>query len=197
MTSDSISRLKQQIRGQIRLRRQMLSAEQLLQSAMQLTEQYRVFADQRIIHKAAIYIQQDNELGTHQLIEELIEDGCQLYLPKLFEDGSNQLSFVRFDPDCEMVNNRFGIPEPVTTETIAIDALDVIFMPLAAFDQQGNRLGMGGGYYDRSLAGLSNNKTRLIGLAYDFQQIPSCPVEAFDQPLEMAITPTRVLHFNL
>jgi 5-formyltetrahydrofolate cyclo-ligase len=70
--------------------------------------------------------------------------------------------------------------------------LDVILMPLVAFDGQGNRLGMGAGYYDRTLAFLRHRrhwrKPRIIGLAYEFQRMPALPAEPWDVPLDGIIT---------
>ena len=96
-----------------------------------------------------------------------------------------------------MADNRFGIPEPVTDETIAVKDLELILLPLTAFDLQGNRLGMGGGFYDRTLAALADKKPLLVGLAYDFQEVADCPVEDFDQPLQMILSPTRAINFAI
>ena len=197
MTSVTTAKLKTQLRQKTRLLRQALTEEQRLKFDIELAQQFLKFAVEKTFHKTALYIQQDGELGTVHLIENLLAMNCMLYLPKLFEDGGNQLHFVRYDQNSRMANNRFGIPEPVSNERIPIDELELIFMPLTAFDLMGNRLGMGGGYYDRTLAKLSNKNTLLIGLAYDFQQIPACPVDNFDQPLEMVLTPSRAIDFNL
>ena len=76
--------------------------------------------------------------------------------------------------------------------------LDIIFTPLVAFDDSGNRLGMGGGFYDRTLAGLANkiNNTAIIGLAYDQQQVDQLPLEAWDIPLPRIITETKDYQFS-
>ena len=95
-----------------------------------------------------------------------------------------------------MIDNRYGIAEPDNDEIIEAVALDAIFLPLTAFDQHGHRLGMGGGYYDRTLSEFDHDRLNLIGLAYDFQELPNCPVEAFDQSLQMILTPTRFIEIN-
>ena len=197
MTSVATSKLKNQLRQKARQQRQALTMEQRLKYDIELAKQFLKFTAEKTFHRTALYIQQDGELGTEHLIEKLLAMGSQLYLPKLFEDGSNQLHFVRYDQNSRMAKNCFGIPEPISNEKIPIDELELIFMPLTAFDLQGNRLGMGGGYYDRTLAKALNKNTLFIGLAYDFQQIPACPVDTFDQPLDMVLTPTRAIEFNL
>ncbi|MCP3673561.1 MAG: 5-formyltetrahydrofolate cyclo-ligase, partial [Gammaproteobacteria bacterium] len=130
------------------------------------------------------------------LIEYFFQSSVQVYLPKVYEDGSNQLQFLHYHPKSKMQNNRFGIPEPVTEDKIDLQNIDLLLMPLTAFDLSGNRIGMGGGYYDRTLSKLFNKKPLLVGIAYDFQQVERCPVESFDQPLQMILTPTRTVAFN-
>ena len=196
MNFQTTSTKKKLIRQQIRLLRQTLSAEALIVAERHLAEQYKQQFVNNKYHHLAIYLPQDNELGTRHLIYYLFQSGCSVYLPKLYRDGSNQLQFAHYHQQSKMADNRFGIAEPITDDVIATEELDVIFLPLTAFDLQGNRLGMGGGFYDRTLAPLSNKKPLLVGLAYDFQQVEKCPVEAFDQPLDRVLTPTRVIEFT-
>ena len=195
MKSSSISILKDNIRKKARQSRQALSDEQLCQADVQLVRQYEKHLAYKNNHKIAIYLQQDGELGTTELIKYLIEHECEIYLPKLFSDGSHQLNFCRYYQDSEMDYNRYNIAEPKVNDFIAIDELDMVFLPLTAFDSRGNRLGMGGGYYDRTLSKFCDKKLSLVGLAYDFQEVESCPVETFDQSLTMVLTPTRLIEF--
>ena len=72
-------------------------------------------------------------------------------------------------------NNRFDISEPCTSTRVDLNELDIIFLPCVCFDSKGNRIGMGGGFYDKTLDQLSNNqKPQLILLAYNFQEVESC-----------------------
>ncbi|RLA02733.1 MAG: 5-formyltetrahydrofolate cyclo-ligase [Gammaproteobacteria bacterium] len=195
MTSQVYTQLKQQLREQTRNQRQQLSVAELEVADRQLAAQCQSLNLQQH-QKIAVYLQHDNEIGTRHIIEWLFAEGCELYLPRLFADGSNQLQFCHYHSDSEMKNNRFGIAEPLSDKVIAANKLDLIFLPLTAFDLLGNRIGMGGGFYDRTLENIANNKTVLAGLAYDFQQLPECPVEPFDQSLNMILTPTRVIDFS-
>jgi 5-formyltetrahydrofolate cyclo-ligase len=95
-----------------------------------------------------------------------------------------------------MVANRYAILEPKLNcgQICPLPELDILLMPLVAFDEQGNRLGMGGGYYDRTLAkhyAEQREKPKLIGLAHDCQKVESLPIEAWDVPLQQILTPTK------
>lgn len=196
MTPETVARLKKQLRKQIRLQRQSLSPAEKAQADTALAQQYQQHLAHKGFRKIAIYLHQDGEVGTSNLIQQLFDQGCQLYLPKLYSEQSSPLQFCSYQRDSKMENNCYGIPEPVDGELISINDLDLILLPLTAFDRRGHRLGMGGGYYDRALSRLSNRNTRIVGLAYDFQQQDECPVESFDQPLQMLLTPTGLLNFN-
>jgi len=196
MNDQSASVNKKQLRQQIRLLRQQLSKEQCLQAGQQLAQQFQQHFVDQDFKTIGVYLQNDNELDTSVLIEYFFQLNYELYLPKIYEDGSNQLQFLHFHSQSKMQNNRFGIPEPISDDEIALQEIDLLLMPLTAFDLSGNRIGMGGGYYDRALSKLSDKKPLLVGLAYDFQQVDECPVESFDQPLQMILTPTRTIAFN-
>ena len=104
-----------------------------------------------------------------------------------------------------MTQNRYGIKEPVRAKdqstksltTCLAQDLDIIFTPLVAFDSVGNRIGMGGGYYDRVLAPWFTEQTGPypIGLAHDCQHLNSLPIQAWDVPLPEIITPQHHFHF--
>ncbi len=186
---------KKQLRRQLRQLRQQLSVQQLRDAETQLLNQYQYFVQKKNINKIAIYLQNDNELATGQLIDYLFTSNRDLYLPKIADSTDQSMQFVQYQQNSEMMENRFGIPEPVSNKRIAVEQLDLMFLPLTAFDLQGNRLGMGGGYYDRTLANISENKPILAGLAYDFQRIENCPVDTFDQPIQFILTPSRIISF--
>jgi len=101
-----------------------------------------------------------------------------------------------------MVTNKYGILEPklAVSEVLPVAQIDIIFTPLVAFDLTGARLGMGGGYYDRTLASTSTNKLSPskpypIGLAHDCQLVDHIPNEEWDIPLPEIVTPTKHYQF--
>ena len=109
--------------------------------------------------------------------------GHKIYLPQTPARG-NSLIFRLWTPGCTMVPEKFGTFRPDGP----IGEPDVIFVPLLAFDDQGNRLGYGGGFYDRTLAALPAREA--IGYAYAAQRVPLVPHEAHDQPLRRVVTET-------
>jgi 5-formyltetrahydrofolate cyclo-ligase len=193
----STTQLKAKLRTQLRTLRGELTAQDINQAGEGLAKQYLKHLAGKPYQKVAIYLQHDNEVGTAQLIKQLIAQDTELYIPKIDSDRNNHsMEFCRYYPDQQLITNHFGIAEPIKNDFIDVNALDIIFMPLTAFDIDGNRLGMGGGYYDRALAKLTNQATVLAGLAYDFQRIPLCPKEAFDQSLKIVLTPTTLIDFQ-
>lgn len=95
--------------------------------------------------------------------------------------------------------NRYGINEPKDTPSIDTETLDIILTPLVAFDRQGHRLGMGGGYYDRTFSFLLNQadipRPKLIGLAYACQEVPSLSPDPWDVPLHGVVTERKIVIF--
>ena len=190
---------RQQIRQQMRVQRRGLSETQRRDKAWQLSAalvRSALFKNSRHI---AFYLSNDGEIDPSWLILAAWQHGKHCYLPVLGLRPGNRLWFIPYRPDTRLVNNRFGIPEPVHARRQRLlkpQSLDLILMPLVAFDQQGNRLGMGGGYYDRTLSFLRHRqswrKPRLIGLAYEFQHLDRLPQQSWDVPLDGIATETRL-----
>ena len=145
--------------------------------------------------RIACYFPAGNEVDLLPFIEFAWRNNKEIYLPVLGLRYTGQLWFVPFRPDDAMYLNRFGIPEPVHDRRHRRTQprnLDIILLPLVAFDQQGNRIGMGGGFYDRTLANLPHTggwqRPKRIGVAYQFQQARKIPIEKWDIPLHAVVT---------
>ncbi|MCK4742995.1 MAG: 5-formyltetrahydrofolate cyclo-ligase [Sulfuriflexus sp.] len=141
----------------------------------------------------AIYLSNDGEIDLSSVLHTAWQRNKRCYLPVLNKYGK-KLSFAPYTANSIMRKNRFGIPEPIVTkrEIISPHQLDLVLAPLVAFDEQGNRMGMGGGFYDRSFSFLRQQQhwqhTKLIGTAYAFQQVEQLPAQAWDVPLSGAFT---------
>jgi 5-formyltetrahydrofolate cyclo-ligase len=152
-------------------------------------------------NRVACYLANDGEIDTHSLIETLWSLKKQVYLPIVSHLPGTPLWFAPFNPGTKLKINSFGIPEPDIhpRKRIAARQLDLILMPLVAFDATGNRLGMGQGYYDRSLKFLNHRKfwrrPLLAGIAYNFQCVKKIESETWDIPLNFAITDQKFISF--
>ncbi len=105
------------------------------------------------------------------------------------------MSFHHYDPAQGLTANRYGILEPAGTTELRVGDIEVMLMPLVAFDAQGNRIGMGGGYYDRFLAGAPQ-RPYLLGVAFACQRADALAAEAWDVRLDAVVTETGVLEFS-
>ena len=181
----NISSQRQQIRRQIRKRRQQLTASERMQAEHNITAQALRLIEQRQAQHIALYLSFDSEISTRLLIERLWQQGKAVCLPVLHPFCDGHLLFLRYSPDTVMIKNRFAITEPLLDirHIVPINELDIIFTPLVAFDKQGNRLGMGGGFYDRTLQNWQQQSFIPVGLAHRCQEVDELPVESWDIPL--------------
>lgn len=181
----SVSEIRHQIRRQIRKTRQNLTALEQQQAEISVTQQALHFIEQRQAQHIALYLSFDGEISTRLLIETLWKQGKQVYLPVLHPFCQGHLLFLKYNQNTPLISNQFGILEPElnVTTVLPLTELEVIFTPLVAFDQQGNRLGMGGGFYDRTLQHWQQQHFIPVGLAHRCQQVEQLPIESWDMPL--------------
>ena len=178
------------LRKELRARRRNLSvSSQLANSRAAANHLLRsgIFLRYRSI---ALYQACDGELDPSPVANIGFKYGKKIYLPVLRHDKKQALWLVEHRPGEAMQKNRFGINEPMALEQrrIAPWGLDLILLPLVGFDLLGNRIGMGGGYYDRTLAFLRHRKhwrrPTLIGMAHECQRLPSINAHSWDIPLD-------------
>ena len=146
----------------------------------------------------ACYLPQRGELDPAPLMQRAWAMGKTCYLPVLSPLSGERLWFVPYRQGDPLTPNRFGIPEPClsTAHRAPPWVLDLILTPLVAFDTQGNRLGMGGGFYDRTFSFLRRRqhwrKPRLVGIAYDFQCVATLQHYPWDIPLQAIATEIKL-----
>ncbi|XHI05099.1 5-formyltetrahydrofolate cyclo-ligase [Enterobacter hormaechei] len=135
----------------------------------------------------------DGELDTQPLIDQLWRAGKKVYLPVLHPFSPGNLLFLHYHPHSELVVNRLKITEPKldVRDVLPLSGLDVLITPLVAFDEQGQRLGMGGGFYDRTLQNWQQYGLQPVGYAHDCQGVEALPVEKWDVPLPAVVTPSK------
>lgn len=187
---------RQNIRKLMRSRRNELSENEQLEAAKKIKVNIFQHLKNAEIRRLGIYLSNDSEIDTSLIIEELWHHNIAVYLPILHPFCRGHLLFQRYEKNSPMTVNRYGILEPKLncSQVCPVEYLDVLCTPLVAFDLQGNRLGMGGGFYDRTLAKYyreKRSKPEIIGLAHNCQQFDLLPIESWDVPLKTIVTPKK------
>jgi 5-formyltetrahydrofolate cyclo-ligase len=188
---DTLSRTE--LRKHLRRKRRSLSFEQQQQASEQLALNLLKHPDLRRARHIGIYLANDGEIDPHLYIDLARRKGIHFYLPILHPVYPGKLVFSPYFDGIRLSANRFGIPEPPFPRSRRRPAwaLDAVLFPLVGFDENGGRLGMGGGFYDRTFAfsrirpGMA---PKLIGLAHDFQKVRELPIEPWDVPLHGVVT---------
>ena len=194
------------IRQDLRHKRSQLNDVRQQEQAVLLFEKLTEQKEVTNAKKIAIYLANDGELDTSPFINWCWTNKVSVYLPVIHPFSKGNLLFLRYEKTTILIKNTYGILEPTldVRNIITVDKLDIIFTPLVAFDTGGNRLGMGGGFYDRTLANWhiqyqQNKQTKPlpIGLAHDCQKVEKIPFEIWDIPLPKIITPTTSYNFDI
>lgn len=186
------------LRRQIRTLRRALSHSERQQAAQTVARQVahlRIFTS---AHHIAGFLAFDGEMDPAPLMERAWEMGKQVYLPIVPGNPQTHMMFAPYRPDSTLRPNRFGISEPDVPAHHLLSAarLDLVITPLVAFDDQGTRMGMGGGFYDRTFAFRRNPghlpKPHLLGIAYEFQKVSQLIRQDWDIPLDGIVTEAHI-----
>ncbi|MEI9533382.1 5-formyltetrahydrofolate cyclo-ligase [Moellerella wisconsensis] len=186
--------LRKSIRQQIRQKRQQLTKSQQQQAAQYISQQVLTDPKVQSAQTIALFLSFDGEIDTMPLIQQLWQRGKQVYLPVLHPFNRHSLLFLAYTPTTQLIKNRFNIQQPAldVQQVFPLNQLDIMLIPLVAFDLIGQRLGMGGGFYDRILAGWQQKGFYPIGLAHQCQQVDKLPSATWDIPLPEIITPQKI-----
>jgi 5-formyltetrahydrofolate cyclo-ligase len=193
---------RQSLRKAFRDKRLSLSCEQQTIAAQGLVKQYQQNALFQGAQNVALYLSFNGEINTQPLIEYLWSMNRDVFVPILHPFCKGHLLFQEFTHDTKMRENHFGILEPTldVQRVCPVEKLNVIFTPLVAFDLTGNRLGMGGGFYDRTLAGLKSSEQKrqpiVVGLAHELQKSAALPTETWDIGLPYILTSNKLYSFS-
>lgn len=185
------------IRQLMRERRRSLSEQQQSKASIGLVHQLSNLPAFCHSTRIAFYLANDGEIDPSIAMGIAEAAGKQCYLPVLHPLKQNRLYFAEYQNGDPLLINRFGIKEPSLKSAKIVPPLgiDLILLPLVAFDRDGNRLGMGGGFYDRTLA-IQKKFTRLIGLAQSCQETDKITHQPWDIALQAIVTDTTVIYPN-
>jgi 5-formyltetrahydrofolate cyclo-ligase len=193
----SVSGDRAGIRAALRASRRRVPARQRRRSALRIADRLArlpAFARARWI---AGYLPFDAEMDPLPSMQRAGSAGKNLCLPMIDPDGGRSMSLGRFRPGTVLLPNRFGILEPWRrmTARVPLRRIDIVLVPLVGFDDRGNRLGMGAGYYDRLLGRRRLSHWRrplLVGIGFDLQRVDRIPHEPWDVAMDVIITERRV-----
>jgi 5-formyltetrahydrofolate cyclo-ligase len=200
-TFDAFDGSRRELRAELRRRRRALTPQQRREASERLCQRLRRLPEVQRARRIALYLPNDGEIDPTPLIAWFRRRHARVHLPVLRPLSRNRLWFVHYHADTPMVTNRYGIPEPQTrhgahrARRLPAWALDLVLLPLVGFDESGQRMGMGGGFYDRSLAFTRRPgpRPRLVGLAHECQRVAALPVEPWDVPLDAIVSDARVV----
>ena len=173
---------KKTLRRQIRDLKRAMPEEEILLRSEKLGELFAATEAYRNAKSIYGYLPYNQEVRTVAMLQKAQQDGKRVAVPKVYGDT---MRFLWLDDLSQVEKSEMGIPEPVADEPVADDETALVLMPGVAFTEKGDRMGYGGGYYDRFLAAEPNHPT--VALCYAFQMVESLPTEEFDIPVDLVL----------
>ena len=138
-----------------------------------------------------IYLSFGSEIDTKPIIDRALEEGKEVYIPKVYK-VNREMKAIRLNSFDDLEENSMGILEPKDDSNfIAKENIDLIIVPGAVFDLEGNRIGYGGGYYDRFLSNIKDKRNKVV-LAYDLQVVDNIEAEEHDVKVDYIVTNSRI-----
>ena len=146
--------------------------------------------------KIGFYLSYNGEIDLNLIIKLALKLNKNIYLPVL---NNKNLKFYLYNSKTKLNKNIFGILEPVLENSdheILGENLDLVFLPLVAGDKNGNRVGMGKGFYDQTFKNLTEPKPVLVGVGYDFQLFANLPRDDWDVKLDYLVVESQLVNCN-
>jgi 5-formyltetrahydrofolate cyclo-ligase len=183
---------RDELRKRLRVERERLSPAQRIEAANGVAERLEQLPEFLVDQRIAGYWAVAGELPLHAAVARLRARAQRYHVPVI--SPARTLRFAPLLPNSTLQPNRYGIPEPACAQTdlLAPAEVELVLVPLIAFDRRGHRLGTGGGYYDRSFAFLREASRPaqpiLVGIGYSFQEVAELPAQKWDVPLDYIAT---------
>lgn len=173
---------KKELRKKIREQKRAMTPQMVAKASEELAKQFFATAYYQNAKTIYGYLPYNQEVRTVPMLEQALRDGKKVAVPKIYGDT---MRFIYLEDLSCVEKNSMGIPEPVADTPVAEDKTALVLMPGVAFTKKGDRIGYGGGFYDRFLAEEPNHPT--LALCYDFQIVDSLPTEEFDIPVDTVL----------
>ena len=186
-----------ELRKEIRAARRAVGQNVRQQHSSSICQRISDLVSYKSANCIAAYLAFDGEADPIELMICAVEQGKQVYLPVIV-GKSKPLTFATWTPSTPMEKNRFNILEPLVdpSEFISADQLDFVITPLVGFDERCNRIGVGGGFYDRTFAFLNepghSKSVQLVGSAFELQKLPTIQPQEWDVRLDAVVTESHI-----
>ena len=173
---------KKELRRQIREKKRAMTPEQIEAASNRLAELFFRTPQYRQASVIYGYLPYNQEVRTIPILEQALRDGKKVAVPKVYGDT---MRFILMEDLSRVGEGYAGIPEPLDDGPVAESRDALVLMPGLAFDPKGNRMGYGGGFYDKFLAEEPDHPT--VALCYDFQMVATIPSEEYDIPVDCVL----------
>lgn len=189
---------KDSIRRDFLKKRRKMSEEEVVKCSKDIISQLTDLQVFKKSEKIMIYLSFNNEVDTYKLMDYCLNNGKKVIVPYCIKEERKIIPSEVRSPDVELKTNSLGFkePNPESLREVETEDIDLVIVPGVVFDEEGNRVGFGGGYYDRFLKRLKNT-TITIAICYDYQLIDKVPVDELDIPVKCIITNKRIISINL
>lgn len=183
---------KKEIRRHALASRRGLTHEERVAKSRQIISKLTNCAEYTNADTVFCYVSVEDEVHTDELLQKIIKAGKRLCVPRITDIEGGIMVAAELKQTEDLTEGAFGIfTAPDGAEEIQPENIDLVIVPGAAFDEQGHRIGMGGGYYDRFLGKVAGKS---VGIAYECQLYENLPVEAHDKKVDNLITERKDIH---
>lgn len=188
--------MKRKIRAEMMKKRAAMNKEDLLSRSAVICETLRKLEEFKNAKNVLFYVSTKNEVETQVMLKELLKAGEKNIVVPVTDKKTSTLNLSLIKDFSELVPKTHEILEPADefVRPVSPEKIDLVITPGIAFDENGNRIGSGCGYYDRLLCGMKNAKK--IGLAFELQILPKLPCYDHDVPLDIIITEERIIRLD-
>ena len=173
---------KKELRRQIREKKRAMTEAEIVEAGVRLGELFLNCPEYKAAKTIYGYLPYNQEVRTVPMLEQAMKDGKRVAVPKCYGDT---MRFIYMDDLSKVELGYANIPEPIADEPVADDKTALVLMPGLAFTEDGNRMGYGGGFYDKFLAAEPDHPT--VALCYDFQMVDYIPTDDYDIPVDRVL----------
>ncbi len=181
---------KERIRREIRMRRAALSPEWIASASERVAERFMALEAFQTAETICLYMAIAGEVQLDAVMAQCWEDGRRVLVPA-YRPAQQDYGFKVITSDMALAEGPWGVPEPATDAWADVGSTACLAVPGMAFDEAGGRVGHGGGYYDRLLASVGSDRSR-VGVCFDFQRVERVPREAWDVGMDFVVSESRV-----